>query len=225
MNQLRRLIDLSHAIVSGETEYPGLPQPRIDDYLSWDQSHDQYPDGTEFRINRITMVGNTGTYLDTPAHRYRNGYDLSELPLERVVDVPGVRISVPGQHGIPLDALDGIDIRDRAVLFDTGWSRHWRTPRYADADHPFVPAETAEALVSGGAVLVGIDSVNIDDTSIGSGGIRPAHSALLQSGIPVVEHLCNVAAIGHHEFTFSAVPVKIENFATFPVRAYARLGG
>jgi kynurenine formamidase len=219
---LRRLIDLSHTVVSGATAYPGLPAPQIDDYLSFDQSHAHYAVGTEFRIGRLSMVSNTGTYLDTPAHRYRDGHDLSELPLEKVVDLQGVRVPVSTRR-IPPEALAGIDVRGKAVLFQTGWSRHWRTSRYEDSDHPFVPVETAELLAASGAVLVGIDSVNIDDTSPASLGSRPAHSALLKQGVLLVEHLCNIEVIGDHAFTFSAVPVKIENLATFPVRAYAHV--
>jgi len=219
---LPRLIDLSHVIVSGATAYPGLPGPEIDDYLTFDESHAHYAAGTEFRIGRLSMVGNTGTYLDTPAHRYRDGYDLSELRLEQVVDLPGVRVPVSSRR-IPPEILKDIDLNGKAVLFQTGWSRHWRTSRYGDPDHPFILSETAELLVTRGAALVGIDSVNIDDTSAESRGSRPAHSALLRWEVPLVEHLCNIEAIGDHAFTFSAVPVRVENLATFPVRAYAHL--
>ncbi|MFW0787920.1 cyclase family protein [Gordonia sp. CPCC 206044] len=217
-----RLIDLSHTITADATAYPGLPNPEIRDHLTWEQSHRYYADGTEFRIGHITMVGNTGTYLDTPAHRYRDGYDLSQLPLERIVDIPGVRVPAHTRQITP-EALEDIDISGRAVLFDTGWSKHWCTDHYSCPEHPFIDLDTAHALIKGGATLVGIDSVNIDDTSPASHGRRPAHSALLQHGIPIVEHLCQVAALRDREFTFTAVPVKINNFATFPVRAYAQV--
>ena len=46
--------------------------------------------------------------------------------------------------------------------------------------------DAVELLVAGGAAVVGIDSVNIDDTRTGE---RPVHTALLGAGIPIVEHL------------------------------------
>ncbi|MBW8486806.1 cyclase family protein [Actinomadura parmotrematis] len=216
-----RIIDLSHEIGAGFAAYPGLPAPVIDDYLGWEDSHRTYCPGTEFRIGRITMVGNTGTYLDTPAHRYRDGFDLGALPLEAVVERPGLLVRT-GARAICAEAFDGLPVRGRAVLVDTGWCRHWRTARYGDAGHPHLTAGAAALLAERGAGLVGIDSVNIDDTSPRSAGRRPAHSALLAAGIPIVEHLCGLDELHDGPFTFTAVPVKVSGLATFPVRAYAR---
>ncbi|WP_067812198.1 cyclase family protein [Actinomadura kijaniata] len=218
-----RIIDLSHEIGTGFAAYPGLPAPVIDDYLSWEDSHRAYHPGTEFRIGRITMVGNTGTYLDTPAHRYRDGFDLSGLPLEVVVELPGVLVRT-GARAIPPAAFAGLQVRDRAVLISTGWCRHWKTARYGGRDHPHLTAEAADLLAERGAGLVGIDSVNIDDTSPDSAGRRPVHSALLAAGIPIVEHLRDLEKLDDGPFTFTAVPVKVRGLATFPVRAYARQG-
>jgi len=206
----RRYADLSHTVVSGETTYPGLPAPVIGDHLSREASRERYAPGVEFQIGRIDMVANTGTYLDTPFHRYADGFDLSALPLERVAGVPCV---VTDDFTVP------DDVAGRAVLFRTGWDAHWGTDRYGDPGHPFVPTAVAHALVDAGVALVGIDSVNIDSTA---GGERPVHSALLAAGIPIVEHLTNLGSLPPATaFDFYAVPVKVAGMGTFPVRAFA----
>ena len=214
---MTHLIDLSHDIESGMITYPGLPGPVISEHLSRSDSRERYEPGTEFSIGKIDMVGNTGTYLDAPFHRFEDGLDLAGLVLEDLADLPGTCIASPGP-GIGSDVLDGVEVAGRAVLFATGWDRHWLTEAYGGPDHPFVTAELTDALVEGGAVLVGIDSVNIDDTS---GGSRPAHTGLLAAGIPFVEHLTGLDQLVGATFRFFAVPPKVRMLGTFPVRAFA----
>lgn len=206
------------------TTYPGLPGPVIEDHLSFEDSQRTYATGTEFTIGRVSMVANTGTYLDTPAHRYRDGADLADLELEKVAGVPGIVVDADGREIGP-DVFKGLDIAGKAVLIRTGWDRHWRTERYGAPDHPHLTEEAARLLADGGAGLVGIDSVNIDDTSEQSGGARPVHSSLLAAGIPIVEHLCLLDRLPAEGFSFFAVPVKVRGLATFPVRAFAMIGG
>jgi kynurenine formamidase len=210
-------LDLSHTIENGMVTYPGLPGPVISDHLSRVDSRANYARGTEFLIGRIDMVGNTGTYLDTPFHRFDGGSDLAGLTLDDVADLPGVCIEAPGPDIGPA-AVGGLELAGKAVLFATGWDRHWGTDTYGDPSHPFVNADLVERLIDGGAVLVGIDSVNIDDTR---GGDRPAHSGLLAAGIQVVEHLTGLEILVGREFRFFAVPPKVSGFGTFPVRAFA----
>lgn len=217
---MARLIDVSHQIVAGMTTYPGLPAPVVEDHLSFEESREDYASGTEFQIRRISMVGNTGTYLDTPSHRYRDGSDLADLPLEKVAALPGRVVDAVGR-GVGPEAFRDLDLAGRAVLIRTGWDRHWRTEAYGGPDHPFLTEDGAKALVDAGATLVGIDSVNIDDTSPDSGGARPAHSVLLAAGIPVVEHLCLLHQLPEEGFQFFAVPVKVRGMGTMPVRAFA----
>ncbi|GAB3496759.1 cyclase family protein [Nocardiopsis coralliicola] len=217
---MARFIDVSHQITAGMTTYPGLPGPVIDDHLSFDDSQGRYAPGTEFNITRITMVANTGTYLDMPAHRYRDGADLADLELEKVADVPGTVVSCPGR-AIGPEAFAGTEVAGRAVLVRTGWDRHWRTPEYGGTGHPHLTEEAARYLAAEGARLVGIDSVNIDATDPAAGGARPVHSALLAAGIPVIEHLCLLDLLPGSGFRFFAVPVKVQGMGTFPVRAFA----
>lgn len=199
------------------TTYPGLPGPTITDHLSREGSRKNYETGTEFNIGRINMVANTGTYLDTPFHRYPDGYDLADLPLERVTDLTGLCIKAESQEIGP-GSLTGFDLAGKAVLFATGWDRHWGTAAYGDPSHPYLSETTAELLVAAGAALVGIDSVNIDDTR---GGSRPVHSRLLAAGIPIVEHLTGLQALLGTELHFTAVPAPVRGMGTFPVRAFA----
>jgi kynurenine formamidase len=214
-------IDLSHSIENGMITYKGLPAPLICDHMSREQSRSAYAAGTEFQIGRVEMVGNTGTYLDTPYHRYADGYDLTGLPLEIVSGVPGSAVRVAGtrQRAIDWQTFAAVPIRGRAVLVNTGWDIHWRTDRYFEG-HPFLTQKAAEYLRDSGAALVGIDSLNIDDTSDGT---RPVHSVLLAAGIPIVEHLTHLALLPAKGFRFSAVPPKMAAMGTFPVRAHARL--
>jgi kynurenine formamidase len=215
-----RLVDLSHAVEHGLRTYPGLPEPAISTYLSHDESRGRYAPGTEFHIGRIEMVANTGTYLDSPFHRYRDGADLSALALESLADLRGRVVDAPASgRRVTASELPDADLAGQAVLFRTGWSRHWGTPRYFEL-HPFLDGELANRLVASRVALVGIDSLNIDDTQ---GGERPVHSALLRAGIPIVEHLTGLDELPTTGFRFFAVPVKVRGMGTFPVRAFARL--
>ena len=212
------IVDLSHVMEDGTVTYPGLPAPVITDHLSREASRERYAPGYEFQIGRIDMVSNTGTYLDTPFHRYPDGHDLAGLDPARVVGVPGIVVDAEGDQEIPAALLDGLDLAGHAVLFRTGWDRHWRTERYGEPDHPYLSVGAAERLAQGGAAVVGIDSVNIDGTRTGE---RPIHSVLLAAGVPIIEHLTGVDRIGGRPFTFVAVPPAIRGMGTFPVRALA----
>jgi arylformamidase len=209
MWQAMQLIDLSHEIEAGMVTYPGLPVPIITDYLTREASRERYGGLAEFHIGRIEMIANTGTYLDAPFHRYAEGLDVAQLPLETMAGLPGMVVTL-GE--IPTD------VRGRAVLIHTGWSRHWRTAKYGDSDHPYVSRQAAQRLADGDAALVGIDSINIDSTADPS---RPAHTILLGAGIPIVEHLTNLAALAGREFTFFAVPPPVRGMGSFAVRAFA----
>jgi len=213
-----RLVDLSHTVEHGLVTCPGLPAPVVSEHLSREASRGRYAEGTTFHIGRIDMIANTGTYLDAPFHRFADGADLAGLALESLANLPGVVVdAAAGARAIEPASLPARDLRGCAVLFRTGWSRHFATPAYAEG-HPFLTSGTADALVARGAALVGIDSLNIDDTT---GGGRPVHTALLRAGIPIVEHLTALAALGAGAFRFFAVPVKVRGMGTFPVRAFA----
>jgi arylformamidase len=215
----RRLVDLSHPIHHGLVTYPGLPAPEISDHLSREASEGKYAPGVTFQIGRINLVANTGTYLDSPWHRYADGADLSGLPLQTLVDLEGVVLPATGtgRRGIDELALAPLDVRGKAVLLHTGWDVHFAQPQYAK-DAPFLTDAGAEWLARNGAALVGIDSINIDD--MGDAG-RPAHSRLLAAGIPIVEHLRGLDQLPASGFRFSAAPPRIQGLGTFPVRAYA----
>jgi len=218
---MSKLIDLSHEIEHGLETYRGLPPPVISDFLSREASRSHYAAGTEFHIGKIEMVANTGTYLDSPFHRHADGADLAALPLERLADLEVVVVRAPFEQGRAIDApafASVGDVRGRAVLVHTGFDRHWRTERYFTGN-PFLTEAAASLLVERGAALVGIDSLNIDATGDGR---RPVHTRLLAAGIPIVEHLTNLAALPDQGFRFFAVPPKVKAFGTFPVRAFAK---
>jgi arylformamidase len=214
------IVDLSHPIRDGMAAYPGLPPVRIHAVLEREASRERYDHQAEFLLAGFELAGNTGTYLDAPFHRFADGTDLAGLDLERLVDVESVCVdAIDDERALGIDALDDDDLRDRAVLFRTGWDVWWGSEGYW-RDSPFLPAETVERLVAAGARLVGIDAGNVDDTGDPS---RPAHTGLLAAGIPILENLTNLAALPHDGFVVTAAPVPFEGGATFPVRAYARL--
>lgn len=212
------LIDLSHPIEAGMVTYKGLPAPTICDFLSREASRALYAPGTEFQIGRIDMVANTGTYLDTPFHRFADGEDLAGVALARVAALTGVCVRSDAR-AIGPETFAGLNVRGCAVLVHTGWDRHWRTESYFEG-HPFLTEDAAVWLVEAGAALVGIDSHNIDDTA---GNTRPVHTRLLGAGIPICEHMMGLGALPPHGFRFTAAPPKVIGMGTFPVRAFAEL--
>jgi len=215
---MARLIDLSHPIEHGMITYPGLPGPVVSDFMGREASRGHYAEGTTFHIARVRMVANTGTYLDAPFHRFAHGKDVASLPLERLADLDGVVVDASGRgRGVDAELFAGRDLAGKAVLVRTGWDAHWRTPHYAEG-HPYLTRSAAELLAGAGPALVGIDSLNIDDTG---DGVRPAHTLLLSAGIPIVEHLCNLGALPVAGFRFHAVPAPLLGLGSFPIRAYA----
>jgi arylformamidase len=200
-----RFIDLSHTIEHGMITYPGLPGPLICDYLSREASRSRYAPGVEFQIGKIEMVANTGTYIDSPFHRYAEGKDLARLPLESLAGLDAVVVRIPAGAGRPIGraAFEELELKGKAVLVHTGWDVHWRTERYLSG-HPFLSGEAAEYLVRQDVALVGIDSLNIDE-------------------VPIVEHMCNLAGLPQQNFRFYAVPPKVAGFGTWPVRAFGHV--
>src|SRR5262245_55780129 len=217
---MSRLVELSHPIEHGMVTYPGLPGPVVSDFLGREASRGHYAEGTTFHIARVRMVANTGTYVDAPFHRFAHGKDVGSLPLERLADVPGVLVDATGR-GRALDEglFVGKDLAGKAVLVRTGWDAHRRPPRYGEG-HPYLTRGAAEYLAGAGPAIFGIDSLNVDDMS---DGVRPAHTLLLGAGIPIVEHLTNLAALPESGFRVHCVPAPFRGLGSFPVRAYAVL--
>jgi kynurenine formamidase len=221
MTSQPRMVDLTHVLEDGMVTYPGLPSPRITDFLSWEESGARYAPGTQFQIGRIDMIANTGTYLDSPAHRHRGAADLADLPLERVAALPGVVVDATrGGPGVDRTVFEPHDVAGHAVLVRTGWDRNWRTEAYGGGDAPYLTRAAAQWLVDHGAALVGIDSLNIDSAADGE---RPVHTLLLGLGIPVLEHLTQLDRLPTTGFELHAAPVPVRGMGTFPVRAYAVL--
>jgi arylformamidase len=215
---MKQLVDVSHTVEHGMITYKGFPAPIICDWLSREASRAKYSTGTEFQIGKIEMIANTGTYVDSPFHRYENGKDLSELPLESLANLDCVVVRIDASKGPAIDSmpLNANQVAGKAVLFHTGWDRHWRTDQYFEG-HPFLTERLAEFLVKSRAAIVGIDSPNIDSVATGE---RPVHSTLLGNEIPIVEHMRGLGSVPDEGSRFFAVPVKVKGFGTFPVRAF-----
>jgi arylformamidase len=211
-----RFVEVSHVVEAGMRTYPGLPEPVVEVLMDYEGSHGRYAEGTEFFIASLHLCGNTGTYVDSPVHRFRGAADLSTLPLEQLADLEVEVVDARGERAVGPDALRGRKWGGKAVLFHTGWSRHWRSEEYFGLN-PYLTADCCKALLDGGAVFAGIDSLNIDDVQDLS---RPAHTLLLGAGVPVCEHMRNLAAVPEQGGRLHAVPIAWKGGATFPVRAY-----
>ena len=215
---MHRFIELSHVIEEGMITYRGLPGPVISDHLNRDASAAHYTEGTTFQIGKIEMVANTGTYIDAPFHRYSAGADLSGFELSAIANLDGLVLRAdPETRAINQDLFRNHDLNAKAVLVHTGWDHHWRTDHYFE-NHPFLTRDAADFLGASKVALVGIDSLNIDDTEDGT---RPAHTILLGADIPIVEHMCNFEALPPGDFKFFAVPAPVKGMGSFPVRAFA----
>ena len=215
-----KLIDLSHEVEHGMITYKGLPAPIICDFLSREESRQHHAQRTEFIIGKIEMVANTGTYVDSPFHRFPDGLDLSQLPLESLADLEGIVVHTQNiGRSISAKSFAGLDMKGKAVLIHTDWAKYWLTDQYFEG-HPFLTRDAAEYLVEKGAAFVGIDTFNIDDTTDGA---RPVHTTLLGNRIPVCEHMCGLETLPDNGFRFHAAPVKVQAMGTFPVRACAVL--
>ena len=215
---MKKLIDLSHTVKEGLITYKGLPAPLICDFLSREESKKHYGEDTAFHIGKIEMVANTGTYIDAPFHRYEEGKDISELDLSSLAAIPAVKVSIPEtMTKIGPEFFQGLALENKAVLIQTNWSRYWNTEQYYEG-HPHLTKEAAEFLKTQNVALVGIDSLNMDDTTDGK---RPAHTILLGADILIVEHMRNLEQLPESGFDFYAVPVKVKGMGTFPVRAFA----
>jgi arylformamidase len=215
-----RYIELSHAISDGMPVFPGLDRPRITAFLDHEHSRPLYQGKAEFYISRLELVGNTGTYLDSPFHRHRGGSDLSEIPLEAVAGLPGIVLDaeVGADRAVSVDA-DEARLAGSAVLIRTGWDARWGTDSYWEPG-PYISPEALELLLRSRPSIVGVDFWNVDDTEDSS---RRVHTRLLAEEILIVEHLCNLVALPPSGFRFSAVPLRIISGASFPVRAFAEL--
>jgi arylformamidase len=220
MSSPRRLVDVSHPIEPEMITYAGLPGPVVTEFLTRDASRGKYAEGTTFSIGRVDMVANTGTYVDAPFHRFEEGRDVAGLPLEKLADLDGIVVDATGEgRAVDADRFRGAELAGKAVLVRTGWSRHWRTPAYFEG-HPYLTRAAAERLAASRPALVGIDSLNIDDTRDGE---RPAHTLLLEAEIPIVEHLTGLDLLPSTGFRFHCVPAPFQGLGSFPVRAYAIL--
>jgi arylformamidase len=218
---MKKYIDLSHTIENGMITYQGLPGPVITDFLSRERSRERYNPGTEFHVALIEMVSNTGTYMDTPFHRYEDGRDLADLELSQLADLEAITINASDlpDKGIGISVFKGYDLSRKAVLVYTGFDKNWGTDKYF-YDHPFLTKDAAEYIAEQSPVMVGIDTYNIDDVADKS---RPAHTVLLGKDILIIEHMCNLRELPEEGYTFTAVPQKMRGVGSFPVRAFATL--
>lgn len=228
-------IDLSHEFYDGMPGFKyknddGTVTPfavSIRPFLTHEQTRPRYGGKAEFEITEFRFHASMGTYLDAPYHRFKEKRAIGDLRLDEVI-LDGVLVDARGSRerqawagrnaASGREAIGGVDVRGKAVLFHFGWDKFWETPQYEA--FPFLAREVVEWLIVGGAKLIGVDTLNIDDTRDPE---RPAHTRLLENDILIVENLMNLAALYGKEFRFFAVPLKARGAAAIPVRAFAQV--
>jgi kynurenine formamidase len=213
-----RFVDLSHELGPGMPVYPGLPRPQFDAVMDHASSLPHYGGKAEFFLGRLSMPTNLGTYVDSPFHRYREGRDLAQIPIEELVELRTIVVDHDtGQREVALQPAE--DWKGSALLIRTGWDRRWGTDSYWEPG-PYLGAAAIESLVAAEVSVVGVDFWNIDNTEDPS---RPAHTRLLGAGILIVEHLCNLTELPERGAELYVPVLRITGGASFPVRAFARL--
>jgi arylformamidase len=213
------MVDLSHEIVAGMLTRADVPSPHLKITVSRATSGALLNSGTSFEIESLTLVGNTGTYLDAPYHYHTDRADLAHLPLERLVHVPITIVRAVGRNSVNAADLGDPDrLWGRAVLVHTGWAHHWATPRYLNLDCPHLTADAVDTLVDANVALVGIDSLTVDEPTDPN---RTAHHRLLGADIPIIENLTNLELVPDTGTRLTALPAPVRAMASFPVRAVA----
>lgn len=213
----KSLTEISHPIADGMPSFPGLPRPRVGLHIDHAASRPRYDDRAEFAIGLVAWVGNVGTYVDSPYHRFPGTPDVSELPLDRLVDLPTVVVDARGAPGRAIDVpLPAGPLAGHAVLFRTDWDARWGTPAYWEPG-PYLGPAVVEQLLHHRPALVGVDFWNADDPD---DPVRPVHTELLGAGIPIVEHLCRLGEVPPEARTY-VVPLAVVGAPSFPVRAFA----
>jgi len=217
---MKKYVELNHVLEDQMRAYPGFPPPVIRALMDHEESRPYYDDKAEFFIGRVDMVCNIGTYLDSPFHRYPDGADLSQIPLEMVAGVSGIVLDavMSSSRSIMIDCSD-LKLRERAVLVRTGWDKRWGTEDYWEPG-PYLADDFIDLLIRAKPKLLGVDFWNVDNTMDPA---RPAHTRLLAANVLLVEHLCNLSVLPRTGFRFFAVPLRIVRGASFPVRAFAEI--
>ncbi|MHA2251119.1 MAG: cyclase family protein [Candidatus Kariarchaeaceae archaeon] len=231
---MSQFIDLSHDF---EDSMPGFKLKNEDGsitqytaniypFLTHEQTSPMFNNLCSFEITEIKFQTSIGTYLDSPYHRYPNGKDISEIDISSVI-LDGVVIDVrnnpPNVH-LTLECIpNNLNITEKAVLFNFGWDKYWGKEKYHE--YPFISNEIIEYLVTNGVKLVGVDTINIDNSKDLT---RPAHSKLLKNEILIIENLTNLNLLldqtkQRNNFRFFAVPIKAKKVAAMPVRAFAEI--
>ncbi len=219
---MRALIDLSHTIHPDMPRFASFDAPHVGALWTHTEAAERGYVDTTCEVTEVRFVTSIGTYMDAPYHFDPLGADISQLDLSQLV-LPGLvldlRDHAASDAPLPIDVLDGLDARGRALLLCTGWSDYWGEERYYHP--PFVSRALAERLRAMRPALVGIDTLVIDSSQDPT---RPAHTLLLQAGVLIVENLTRLSRLIGEPFTFVAAPVKVAGAAAFPVRAFAMLG-
>ncbi len=224
-----KYIDLSHTF---ENNMPGFRMrnedgsivmytAKIYPFLTHDQSLPIYKGKASFEITEMVFQTSIGTYLDSPYHRFPGKRDISQLSLDELI-LSGIVIDVSeytpfesvGVEVLPKDN----DLSNRAILFNFNWDQYWGTEKYYE--YPFISMEIIKKLLKHKVKLVGVDTINIDDSRDLT---RPAHTMFLDNNILIVENLTNLNKLHGKNFKFYAVPIKGKKVAAMPIRAFAEV--
>ncbi len=209
-----KIIDLTHLLNSDITVYPGTEKP------VFVQANTVEKDG--FAEQKMTIYTHTGTHIDAPFHMLANGKSLDQMSPESFVgkaiciDCTGVK----GQY-VELERLKqfaGKIQKADFVLLRTDWSKKWKTNDYFKG-FPVLSEEASNWLTNFNLKGIGLDVISIDPVDDSFKLIN--HKIVLGKGMIIIENLTNLNLVGDELFTFSCLPLKIENADGSPVRAIA----
>ncbi len=208
-----QLIDLSHTIVSGMAQWPGDDQPLA--------VHRRSLHGPDSHMSSSLELGcHVGTHMDLALH-FRDGEPpIEQLPVAAFAGRAQVVRAGDGDTAGPLPAslLDGVDATGLDfILFDTGWDRHWGTPRYY-REWSWYGEDLARRLAG-----LGLKGSGLDTPSLDSYAGRAAHDICAAAGMVNIENLAGLGALPDVPFTLLVLPLKLAGTEASPVRAVALL--
>ena len=227
---MSRFIDLSHVVYDG---MPGLSlacpdgsvrqgTAHVGSWLNRDEMSEILKGQASFEVSELSLLpAPIGTYIDSPFNRFPDGRDISELTLDDLI-LPGLTLDLrdhPVAEPVPPSALpENENIDGTALLFNFGWDRYWGST--APAAYPYVSTELAIRAADRGASLLGFDTGNAD----GPGHLgHPVHTELLCRDVLIVENLTRLETLHGKRFRFFAVPLKVQDMASMPMRAFAEV--
>jgi kynurenine formamidase len=222
-----KIIDLSQTL---EEHMPHYPTHSKFFHNLWGS----YWHGERSLHYQMVLHEHNGTHVDAPAHFISDAKPEAHVTMERVpperllgrgarLDCRGVKEGdyISRDFIRAWEAKHGALERGDIVLFNFGWSAHWKLrPEHAryTKDWPGVSMGAAEYLVEKSVAALGVDALSPDPPAALAS--NPIHPFVLERQILIIENLTNLEQLPDF-FLFVALPLKIRKGSGSPIRAMA----